>query len=120
MQYAWLGRSLNTVIFKSIDRDKVHNAVTAYAAQIRNQHPEIERVIWFGSWVNGLPTPGSDVDLCLILSSSNKPFRDRISEYLPLGFPVGMDLFVYTKAEFEKLRDSSPDWYGAILSGVDV
>ena len=46
--------------------------------------------------------------------------RDRISDYLPLGFPVGVDLFAYTQTEFEDLRQSSPDWYLAITTGVDI
>jgi predicted nucleotidyltransferase len=107
-------------VIKSIDYKKIRAAVATYAAQIHKKHPEVERVIWFGSWVNGLPAPGSDVDLCLILSSSDKPARERISEYLPVGFPVGMDLFAYTKDEFERLRHTAPGWFEAISSGVEI
>ena len=46
--------------------------------------------------------------------------RDRITDYLPLGFPVGVDLFAYTPTAFEYLRQSSPDWYQAITTGVDI
>jgi predicted nucleotidyltransferase len=77
-------------------------------------------VIWFGSWVSGLPSPGSDVDLCLILSSATKPPRERISDYLPLGFPVGVDLLVLSRDEFERLKISSPGMYEAVTSGVDI
>ncbi len=111
---------MSSVVIKSIDRNRVQEAVTSFVAQTRKQHPEVERVIWFGSWVTGMPTPGSDVDLCLILSSSDKPVRERIPDYLPLGFPVGIDLFAYTREEFERLRDSSPGWYAAINSGTDM
>lgn len=111
---------MSTVVIKSIDPDRIRQAVHDFAAQLRRHHPEVERVIWFGSWMTGLPAPGSDVDLCLILSSSGKPPRDRISDYLPLGFPVGVDLFAYTREEFEQLQTSSPGWYKAIASGLDV
>lgn len=94
--------------------------MTDYVGDLRCQHPEIVRVIWFGSWVTGLPMPGSDVDLCLILKSSEKPLQDRVPDYLPLGFPVGIDLFAYTQAEFEDLNESSPGWYKAISSGVEI
>ncbi|MEN4099164.1 MAG: nucleotidyltransferase domain-containing protein, partial [Anaerolineaceae bacterium] len=80
----------------------------------------ILKIIWFGSWVVGLPTPGSDVDLCLIVSKSDRPPRDRAPQYLPLGFPVGIDLFVYTQDEFERLEQSSPKWYQAITSGIAI
>jgi len=112
--------SLNTGIFKSIDKVHIQKAVKAYIEDLRRQHPEIERVIWFGSWVNGLPTPGSDVDICLIVSSCDKPARDRISDYLPLGFPTGIDLLVYTQDEFERIQETSPALHQAILSGVEV
>jgi predicted nucleotidyltransferase len=111
---------LSTVSVKSVDGEAVRKAVAAYAAQLRRQHPEVERLIWFGSWVNGLPSPGSDVDLCLVVSSADKSPRDRVSEYLPLGFPVGVDLCVYTRSEFEQLPTRSPGWYQAITSGIEI
>jgi uncharacterized protein len=111
---------LTTVVIKSIDRAGVNHAVLNYAQQIRRDYPEITRIIWFGSWINGQPIPGSDVDLCLILIKSDKPFRDRASSYLPVGFPVGLDLFVYTEEEFELLGQLSPAWKQEILKGMDL
>jgi predicted nucleotidyltransferase len=111
---------LNSVTFKSVDHEAIKRAVNSFAHQLRQDHPEVERVIWFGSWVTGLPVPGSDVDICLIISSSENSPRDRISKYLPLGFPVGVDLFAYTRSEFEQLRNNTPGLYEAISSGVEV
>ncbi len=111
---------MNTVIFKSIDREAIRRAVESFASQLRQDHPEVERVIWFGSWVTGLPVPGSDVDIVLIISSSKMPPRDRSSKYLPERFPVGVDLFAYTQAEFEHLRKHAPGMYEAISTGIDV
>jgi predicted nucleotidyltransferase len=111
---------LDSVVIRSTNREEIAQAVISYVAQLRQQHPEIERVIWFGSWVTGLPTPGSDVDLCLILSSSDKAPRDRSPDFLPIGFPVGIDLFAYTRAEFDRLPQDSPSWYAAIVSGREL
>jgi predicted nucleotidyltransferase len=111
---------LPSVVIKSADREHIGRAVAEYVATLRALHPEIERVIWFGSWVNGLPTPGSDVDLCLILESSGQPLRERMAEFLPVGFPVGIDLFPYTRDEFDRLADHSPGWRQAILCGQDI
>ena len=111
---------MSSVVIKSTDLQVIIDAVESYVAQLRSRHPEVERVIWFCSWVNGLPTPGSDVDLCLILSASDKPVRDRIPDYLPLGFPVGVDLFPYTRAEFDRLRQEAPTWYATIISGQEL
>jgi predicted nucleotidyltransferase len=111
---------LSSVVIKSASRSEIAQAVAAYVARLRAEHPEVDQVLWFGSWVTGLPTPGSDVDLCLILSSSAKPVRDRIPDYLPVGFPVGIDLFAYTRAEFERLRETAPSWYAAISAGQEL
>ena len=111
---------MNSVVIKSVHKEQIQEAVIAHITQLRAEHPEIKQVIWFGSWITGLPTPGSDVDLCLIISASDKSPRDRISNYLPFGFPVGIDLFVYTEAEFERLKHASPGWYKAIISGLEI
>ena len=111
---------MSSVVIRSADRGVVTRAVESYAAQLREEHPEIKRVIWFGSWVNGLPTPGSDVDICLILSFADEPIRERLPHYLPVGFPVGVDLFPYTQQEFERLRQANPAWHAAIVGGRDI
>ena len=80
----------------------------------------MRRIVWFGSRVSGVPAPGSDVDLCLVLAHADKSFRERIGDYLPLGFPVGLDLFPYTLAELERLRREHPSWHRALTSGVDL
>lgn len=107
----------NTVVVKSVDRASVESAVETFARSILRKRLEVVSVIWFGSWMSGTPTPESDVDICLILSRSGKRFRDRIPDYLPGGFPVGIDLFPYTEKEFQKLAITHPGWHGAILSG---
>ncbi len=98
---------MNSVVIKSIDRVKINQAVLQYSAKPApgslGDHP----FIWFGSWVYGFPHPGSDVDLCLVISDTDLRPRDRASGYLPVGFPVGIDLMVYTQAEFH-LSINSP------------
>ena len=91
-----------------------------WAQRIRERRPEVRRVIWFGSRVTGTPAPGSDVDVCVVLAHADKPFRDRIGDYLPYGFPVGVDLFPYTVAELERLGLERPSWHAAIVSGVEI
>jgi hypothetical protein len=61
-------------------------------------------VVLFGSLASGTPVPGSDVDLLLILASSDRPFRERIPLFLPGKFPVGMDVFPYTRTGVERMR----------------
>jgi predicted nucleotidyltransferase len=111
---------LSSVVFKYADRKQIADAVASYATQLRREYVEIERIIWFGSWVTGLPSPGSDVDLCLVISSSDELPHERLSKYLPLGFPVGIDLCVYTASEFAHLKKKSPGMYAAISAGLEI
>ncbi len=105
---------------KSNNQAAVERAVRAWAERIGAQRSEVRRIVWFGSRVNGTPAPGSDVDVCLVLARSDKPFRERAADYLPLGFPVGLDLFPYTVEELERLRRDHPPWHRAITAGVDL
>lgn len=61
------------------------------------------------------------VNSARILDKFYIPTRyDRISDYLPLGFPVGLDLVIYTRAEFEALKRSSQAWYRVISTGKEL
>ena len=106
-----------SLVIKSNNEAAVERAVVGWARGIGDRHPEVRRIIWFGSRVNGIPAPGSDVDVCLVLAHSEKPFRERVGDYLPVGFPVGLDLFPYTQAELERLRREHPSWHRAMTSG---
>jgi len=111
---------LNSEKIQSANKQAVRNAVVEYAAELRTRHPASIRITWFGSWVSGIPVPSSDVDICIVLSTSDRTKRDRIPEYLPSAFPVDVDLSVYTVDEFEELSRISPQWFTAISSGKDV
>jgi predicted nucleotidyltransferase len=90
---------LSGVVVKSVDETAVRRAMDSYAARLLVAHPEIEEIVVFGSFAEGTWAPGSDLDIFIVLSHSPKPVRDRIPELLPGAFPVGVDLFPYTREE---------------------
>jgi len=67
---------------------------------------EVEEIVIFGSFEKGNYAPGSDVDIFILLSSSDRSIRDRIPQLLPHVFPVGVDLFPYTREEVAALEPS--------------
>lgn len=71
--------------------------------QMKARHPEIEQVLLFGSLARGEAVPGSDADLLVILSSATRPFMERIPHYLPVGLPLGVDVFPYTRDEIDRM-----------------
>jgi uncharacterized protein len=96
--------SSSTVAVTYFDKAGVRKATEGLARDLAARHPEVEEVILFGSVAWGTPVPGSDVDLMLVLSGSARPFPDRIGRYVPTGFPVGVDVFPYTRAEIARMR----------------
>lgn len=98
----------------------IEEALLHHVRHLRERYAEIVRIVWFGSRVRGRPRRSSDVDLCLILSHSDRPFLDRISRYHPGRFPTGIDIFPYTESELAELRETSPAWVREILSGRDL
>ncbi len=112
--------SSTSVVIKYTDPERICEAVESYALRLKSQYDEIKRIFWFGSWIHGLPSPGSDVDICLLLSHSDLPLRERVSLYISVGFPVGIDLFPYTESEFIVVKSQSPVWYQSILSGREL
>jgi len=69
-----------------------------------------EKIILFGSYARGNPSPESDVDLCIIVDSE-RPAREiaaEISLLLDHAFPF--DIIVKTRQEIEK-RLSMGDYF---------
>lgn len=86
-----------------LDSQSVIEKLEAVAREMQARHPEIEEVLLFGSLARGEAVPGSDADLLVILSSATRPFMERIPHYLPVGLPVGVDVFPYTRDEIGRM-----------------
>ena len=59
----------------------------------------------FGSHARGTASAESDIDL-IVVAPTVRPFVERFRDYLPaiVGAGVGVDLLVYTPAEFARMR----------------
>jgi predicted nucleotidyltransferase len=100
------------------DKERVLRELRAWAACLKQEHPDVEKVGLFGSYATGTYGPRSDADLLILLRTSAKSFRDRIPDFLPAGLSVPCDVFPYTTDEIETLqRDGSP-WIRHILQEV--
>lgn len=66
-----------------------------------------QRIYLFGSWARGEQDDLSDLDV-VIIKETSLPFLERLLEaarLLPAGIG-GVDLLVYTPAEFEAMRQN--------------
>lgn len=98
---------MSTVVVKSLDLAAIRRAVDAWVASVFERHAEVEEVVVFGSFAEDRWAPGSDLDVFLTLRSSDLPVADRVARLLPGAFPVGLDLFPFTREEIAA-RAGSP------------
>lgn len=98
---------MSTVVVKSVDVAAVRRSLEAWVTTVFENHAEVEEVVVFGSFADGRWAPGSDLDVFLTLSASDKPVADRVAELLPREFPVGIDLFPFTREEIAARAGSS-------------
>lgn len=67
-----------------------------------------DQVLLFGSTVEGSVTEWSDLDLVVIVET-DLPFHERTRRILDSVSPrVGMDVLVYTPAEWEEMMETRP------------
>ena len=82
------------------------NAITVNLADVvailRQKMGGVEKIILFGSQARGEADEMSDLDL-IVIQKTEKGFVDRLAS-VPL-LPVHADVFVYTPAEFELMRE---------------
>jgi uncharacterized protein len=87
------------------DREQILKALENLIQEWTQQHPELEKVILFGSFARGDYFPGSDLDVLLMLENSDQPLLNRIRQFLPTHFPVDIDVFPYTQAEIKRIMN---------------
>jgi hypothetical protein len=91
---------------KSVDEARVRCCVQEYAERLLATNPDVDEIVVFGSFAEGNYAPGSDIDILIVLRKSGKPVWDRIPDFLPGAFPVGLDLFPYTQEELARMETS--------------
>jgi predicted nucleotidyltransferase len=96
-------RSLHSSVLRWPDRATVHTAAAAWAQAQRRRRADIVRVGYFGSYATGRWGVGSDLDLVVVVETSDEPFDRRAVSWDLHDLPVSADLLVYTKSEWNRL-----------------
>lgn len=110
-----------TAGIRRVDRPAVTAAVERWGRAVAAR-PEVRRVIWYGSYVAGIPTPRSDVDLCVVVSdgadAGAAPRHTRGAAYLPeFATPAPFDIAVLAASEYATLGTWAPAWAQALAGG---
>ncbi|HZY31923.1 MAG TPA: nucleotidyltransferase domain-containing protein [Candidatus Methylomirabilis sp.] len=64
---------------------------------------DVVRIGYFGSYARGDWGVGSDLDLIVVVESSDQPFQRRAANWDMIELPVPTDLLVYTEEEWQLL-----------------
>ena len=85
--------------------DAVREAARAWGAALKASRSDVLRVGYFGSYARGDWGVGSDLDLVVVLTESgDPPLRRGLAFDTFSGFPVPVDLLVYTQDEWHRLE----------------
>ena len=96
-------RSLSSSVLAWPDGREVQAAVAEWAREAAARRREVVAVGYFGSYARGDWGVGSDVDLVVVVASSDLRFGQRAMEWDATTLPVPADVVVYTEAELERL-----------------
>lgn len=108
-------RSLTSSVLKWPDAETVAQAVREWASAVVRSDQRVERIGYFGSYARGDWGVGSDLDVIIVLTHSDQPFGRRGVEWDTLSLPVPVDLLVYTRDEWRRLRAQSRPWLSEII-----
>ncbi len=100
-------RLLSSPVLRWVSEEEVKRALQEWAKKVRKKHPEIVRIGYFGSYARGDWGVGSDIDLIIVVKSSDKPFIERALEFDTTDLPLPADLLVYTEEELERLKGNA-------------
>ncbi len=97
-------RSLNSFILKWPDAQTVAQAVHHWSQKTLLSYYDVIRIGYFGSYARGDWGVGSDLDLIIVVESSDQPFERRASKWDATELPVPADVLVYTDEEWQSLE----------------
>ena len=100
-------RSLNSSVLKWPDKESVVGSLARWAAKIVKAREDVLGIGYFGSYARGDWGVGSDLDVVIILQSSEQPFERRGAEWDSTALPVPTDVLVYTKEEWDLIKSET-------------
>lgn len=75
------------------------------AKKLKEENPNVDKILLFGSLARKEATPKSDADILVILKDDERRFIDRIPDFLEYFRLMGMgvDIFPYTRQEVNSM-----------------
>ena len=102
-----------------VDREAILTLARETARRIGTEHPQVLRILLFGSFAREDYGTRSDLDLLVILKESEKSVPERIADLLKYAPAYPTDIFPLTVAEVEsRLEAGDPFLQRALREGI--
>lgn len=87
-----------------LNKELLESRINLAVKNLISEHPEVSKVVLFGSVADNRSTPFSDVDILIVTDNSQERFLDRSLSFMNYfeGVGLGIDIFVYTSQEAVK------------------
>jgi len=101
-------KSLGSVRIISVDHESLIHTLKEKSISIKADHPEIIKILLFGSFSKGNFLPESDIDILLIIEATDIPFLERKERFRPFfrDIPFDVNILVYTKSEIDLMHEN--------------
>ena len=104
-----------------IDKNEILALARGIAERIAADHPEVRKILLFGSFARDDYGARSDLDLLLVLCRSDKPAGERTADYMDAAAAYPTDILAYTEEEIESgLRAGNPFIAGLLRDAVQL
>jgi hypothetical protein len=80
--------------------------VRNWVTDVVRKHAGILRLGYFGSYARGDWSVGSDLDLVMIVESTDQPFEQRVAHWDLSSLPVPTQMIVYTAREWISMQEA--------------
>lgn len=97
-------RSLSSSVIVWPNLEEVEGTLQTWALSEAQNRPELLGLGYFGSYARGNWGVGSDLDVVVIVTRCEHPKERRNLDWDTVSLPVPVDLFIYTRSEWENLQ----------------
>jgi predicted nucleotidyltransferase len=98
-------RSLNSSVLKWPDHQQVEDSLKKWIPKTIQNHSNVLKLGYFGSYARGDWGVGSDLDLVAIVVDTEEPFESRSRSWDLHDLPVQTELIIYTLKEWDSLQE---------------
>jgi predicted nucleotidyltransferase len=112
---------LNSAKPRFADKREILSIARQIAFRIARAHPEVLKIILFGSFARGDYGVRSDLDLLVVLTHSDRPAQERLTDFLSHAQTYPTDMLLLTQAELEsRLAEDDPFLKRAVSDGIQL